>query len=77
MFSAPDKRNTTLFIDTSQTPPAPPKRLVKKVSGSMPNTFQLRWFWNVCGVKPSVPCLFVHIAAVLFCVVGHHILQRK
>lgn len=30
---APDKRNTSLFIDTGQTPPAPPKRLVKKVSG--------------------------------------------
>ncbi|XP_066992689.2 dedicator of cytokinesis protein 3 [Anabrus simplex] len=28
----PDKRSTALFIDTSQTPPAPPKRLIKKTS---------------------------------------------
>ncbi|XP_021925130.1 dedicator of cytokinesis protein 3 isoform X3 [Zootermopsis nevadensis] len=31
----PDKRNTGLFIDTSQTPPAPPKRLVKKGSSGV------------------------------------------
>jgi len=43
---APDKRNTSLFIDTSQTPPAPPKRLVKKVSGSASNGLQLRWFYR-------------------------------
>ncbi|KAK7862569.1 hypothetical protein R5R35_004185 [Gryllus longicercus] len=30
----PDKRNTSLHLDTSQTPPAPPKRLMKK--GSSP-----------------------------------------
>ncbi|KAJ9596329.1 hypothetical protein L9F63_012662, partial [Diploptera punctata] len=31
----PDKRNTSLFIDTSHTPPAPPKRLVKKMLRTM------------------------------------------
>ncbi|XP_063227619.1 dedicator of cytokinesis protein 3 [Bacillus rossius redtenbacheri] len=30
----PDRRNTAFFFETSQTPPAPPKRLVKKGSGS-------------------------------------------
>ncbi|PSN57625.1 hypothetical protein C0J52_00521 [Blattella germanica] len=33
----PDKRYTSLFIDTSQTPPAPPKRLVKKGSSGVFN----------------------------------------
>ncbi|XP_033610429.1 dedicator of cytokinesis protein 3 isoform X2 [Cryptotermes secundus] len=33
----PDKRNTSLFIDTGQTPPAPPKRLVKKGSSGVLN----------------------------------------
>jgi len=73
---APDKRNTSLFIDTSQTPPAPPKRLVKKVSGSATSSLQLPWLYTSAIWRPQFHVI-LFITEILLCVIGHYIFQKK